>query len=179
MTPQPSSTPFGIDQAHLRRARNRARESGRSVMAELEHLNSNTSDELVRQVAKLFGMTPIYECGLSELTPAFDLLPLTLAHRWQCLLFRDAYSTLFGVLADPFDPDLQLWLNTQARGAVLMRLASSKTLQNYLHQSISISSKAPKQDLDCQIGLEQIDQEQVALQIQEITRVVLQQAMRR
>ena len=45
------------------------------------------------------------------------------------MLLRDADGILSGVLADPFDPDLQLWLNNQAHGAVLMRIASSTELR--------------------------------------------------
>ncbi len=129
---QPPNKPFVIDQAHLRRARNLARESGRSVIAELEHLHNGSSEELVAQLAALFGMAAVNHAGMAALTPAFDLLPLALARRWRCLLLREPDGTLIGVLADPFDPDLQLWLNSQARGAVLMRLTSSIDLQQFL-----------------------------------------------
>lgn len=129
----PPSKPFAIDQAHLRRVRNLARESGRSVLEELEHMNNGTSEELVQQLALMFGMAAIDLPSLLTMTPAFDVLPLTLAQQWRCMLLRDADGVLSGVLADPFDPDLQLWLNNQARGAVLMRIASSTDLRAYLH----------------------------------------------
>ena len=132
MSLTPPSQPLTIDQAQLRRVRNLARVSGRSVLAELEHLNNGTSDALVQQLAAMFGMTAIDLPGLLAVTPAFDLLPLMLAQEWRCLLVRDADGVLSGVLADPFDPDLQLWLNTQARGPVLMRIASSTDLHSCL-----------------------------------------------
>jgi len=128
--------PFAIDQAHLRRARNLARESGCSVITELEYLHTGTPEELVEHLGKLFGMKPVGTKDLLALTPAYDLLPLALARRWQCLLFRNAGSgALVGVIADPFDPDLQLWLNGQARSAIIMCLASTTDLQDYLHRA--------------------------------------------
>lgn len=180
MTPQPPNKPFVIDQAHLRRARNLSRESGRTVIAELEHLNNGTSDELVQQVARLFGMMPVNAAGLLELTPAFDLLPLPLARRWQCLLFRDADKTLVGVLADPFDPDLQLWLNSQARGAVLMRLASSVDLRAYLARSHAADTDQPTARRD--VMSRRADQPASGLAIEraeDLARAVLRHAMRR
>ncbi|MES2830915.1 MAG: hypothetical protein V4695_02850 [Pseudomonadota bacterium] len=124
---------YAIDQAHLRRARNLARQSGCSVITELEYLHSGTSEELVEHLGKLFGMRPLSIEAMQVLSPAYDLLPLALARRWQCLLFRHADNgALIGVIADPFDPDLQLWLNGQAHSAVVMCLASTADLQKYL-----------------------------------------------
>lgn len=128
MSRTPPGRPYTIDQAHLRRVRNLARESGRSVLVELERLNHGSSQALVQQLAIMFGMVAIDLAGLLGMTPAFELLPLTLAQQWRCMLLRDADGILVGVLADPFDPDLQLWLNNQARGTVLMRFTSSTDL---------------------------------------------------
>lgn len=128
--------PFAVDQAHLRRARNLARESGCSVISELEYLHTGTSAELVQHLGKLFGMQPLSIGEMQALSPAYDLLPLALARRWQCLLFRNISNGLvMGVIADPFDPDLQLWLNSQARCAVIMCLASTADVQGYLELS--------------------------------------------
>ena len=180
MTPQPPNKPFVIDQAHLRRARNLARESGRTIIAELEHLNNGTSDELVQQVARLFGMMPVNGAGMLALIPAFDLLPLPLARRWKCLLFREADGTLVGVLADPFDPDLQLWLNSQARGTLLMRLASSTDLQAYLARPAieNVGALSPQVSIK-QPQMRMLDDENAAAELEAATRAVLMRAMRR
>lgn len=134
MSSPPPDKPTGIDQALLRRARNLARQNRRSVLAELELLHPGGPQVLVQELADLFGMVPIDGAALRAMTPAFDLLPLTLAFQWGCLLVREADGSLSGVLADPFDPDLQLWLNSQAHGPVLMRLTSSKDLRACLGQ---------------------------------------------
>ena len=49
------------------------------------------------------------------MAPAFDLLPLAQALARHCVLLRDAAGALTGVIADPFDLDLQTWLATRAR----------------------------------------------------------------
>ncbi len=180
MTPLPPSKPFVIDQAHLRRARNLARQTGRSIIAELEQLNNGSAEDLVLQLAKLFGMGAVTMAGLHALVPAFDLLRLPLARRWGCLLMREADGTLVGVLSDPFDPDLQLWLNSQAHGAVLMRLASSSDLQSYLtrhdgHVIESIPSDLPE---PAGTPVHPVDSQLLAETV-EATREVLQRAMRR
>lgn len=178
MNQQPPSKPFVMDQAHLRRARNRARESGRTVIAELERLNNGTSHELVQQLSRLFGMTAVDREGLHALSPAFDMLPLPLAQRWQCMLFRDASGALSGVLADPFDPDLQLWLNSQARGTLLMRLASTLDLRDYLEaaeRSFTAPSATAPDPYDVYDSIEP-DGDPVVM---EVATDVLRRAMRR
>ncbi len=171
----PPNKPFVIDQTHLRRARNLARESGRSVISELEHLHNGSADELAQQLAALFGMAAVDQAGLAALAPAFDLLPLSLARRWGCLLLREADGTLVGVLADPFDPDLQLWLNGQACGAVLMRLTSSADLRSYLASYPAEDNAPPAQTAaDTAPG----DRDADALVV-DIARDLLQRAMRR
>ena len=174
---QPPNKPFAIDQAHLRRARNLARESGRSVIAELEHLNNGSSDELVAQLAALFGMAAVDHRGMSVLTPAFDLLPLVLARRWRCVLLREADGTLVGVLADPFDPDLQLWLNSQARGAVLMRLTSSGELQRFLSSQPGTELAVPPSPSAA--AIDAADNDEPSDIVQDVARDLLLRAMRR
>jgi general secretion pathway protein E len=175
MSLPPPNKPFVIDQAHLRRARNLARESGRSVIAELEHLHNGSADELAQQLAALFGMAAVDHAGLLALAPAFDLLPLSLAKVWGCLLLREADGTLVGVLADPFDPDLQLWLNGQAHGAVLMRLTSSADLRGYLASFPAEETEAPGQPAGKAAPVDQSADAHVI----DIARELLQRAMRR
>jgi general secretion pathway protein E len=174
---QPPNKPFVIDQAHLRRARNLARESGRSVIAELERLNNGTSEELVAQLAALFGMSALDHAGMTALSPAFDLLPIALARRWHCLLLREADGTLLGVLADPFDPDLQLWLNSQAHGTVLMRLTSSIDLKKFL--STQPGAELPAPPLPSASDTDPLDESDPSELAQDIARNLMHRVMRR
>ena len=180
MTPQPPSKPFVIDQAYLRRARNLARQTGRSVIAELEQLNNGSAEDLVLQLAKLFGMGAVTVDGLHAMTPAFDMLGLALARRWGCLLMRQADGTLVGVLSDPFDPDLQLWLNSQAHGAVLMRLASSSDLRSFLARhdgSVAAGTRTDEVE-SVETPTRPVDAELLA-ETAAATREILRRAMRR
>jgi len=54
--------------------------------------------------------------------PAFELLPLAQALARHCVLLRSPDGAhqhrLIGVLADPFDLDLQTWLSSRAKASV-------------------------------------------------------------
>jgi general secretion pathway protein E len=64
------------------------------------------------------------------------LLPLTHALARHCVLLRGLDGALTGVIADPFDLDLQTWLATQARASAAAplhtRLALQSDIQAYL-----------------------------------------------
>jgi general secretion pathway protein E len=68
--------------------------------------------------------------------PAFDLLPLAQALARHCVLLRDDARHLTGVIADPFDLDLQTWLQAQAGATAAaplhLRLALQSDIQAYL-----------------------------------------------
>ena len=68
--------------------------------------------------------------------PAFDLLPLSQAMARHCVLLRSHDGAAVGVIADPFDLDLQTWLATQARcsaaAPLQLRLALQADIQAYL-----------------------------------------------
>ena len=181
MDQQPPSNPCVIDQSHLRRARNLARQSGRSVIAELENINNGSPDMLVQQLAALFGMVPLDAAGLARLVPAYDLLPLTLAAQWCCLLLREDDGTLIGVLADPFDPDMQLWLNGQARGTILMRLVSSTDLANYFSKQTGSEAflRSRQPDTDAAAHATAGTADQISARVLELASAVLRKAMRR
>jgi general secretion pathway protein E len=69
-------------------------------------------------------------------SPAFDLLPLAQALARHCVLLRGADGKLTGVMADPFDVDLQTWMSAQARcrpsAPLHLRLALQSDIQAYL-----------------------------------------------
>ena len=63
---------------------------------------------------------------------AFDLLPLARALQRHCVLLRDDVGALIAVIADPFDPDLQTWLEIRARQPLRYCLALESDIQAYL-----------------------------------------------
>ena len=125
-----------IDAALLARARAQSLASQRSLMAELEAISGLDARLIVRELAQPFGLTVMETAEMFSQLPAFDLLPLAQALARHCVLLRGPGGVLTGVIADPFDVDLQTWLETQARatpGAPLqLRLALQSDIQAYL-----------------------------------------------
>jgi general secretion pathway protein E len=125
-----------IDAALLARARAQSQHTQRPLMAELEALSGLDARLIVRELAQPFGLSVMETAEMLSQLPAFDLLPLAHALARHCVLLRGAAGELTGVIADPFDLDLQTWLETQARatpGAPLrLRLALQSDIQAYL-----------------------------------------------
>lgn len=125
-------SPVLIDASVLRQARALAAQSQRSGMLELEVLTGGEPRQLVQSVAELFGFPVLETAAMLALFPAFDLLPLSQAMQRHCVLLRTADDRVIGVIADPFDPDLQTWLDTLAKAPVDYRLALQADIQAYL-----------------------------------------------
>ena len=121
-----------LDSTMLKRARTLASASGRSVIDELEQLTSFAPRALVHTIAALFNQRALETTDMLALTPAFDLLPLSVAMRRHCALLRCPKQSLIGVVSDAFDTDLHTWLQTQARGPLTLCLALDADVQAYL-----------------------------------------------
>jgi general secretion pathway protein E len=127
-----------IDAALLTRAHAQSRQSQRPLMAELEAMSGLDARVIVRELAQPFGLTVMETAEMLGELPAFDLLPLAQALARHCVLLRSPGpgGTLTGVIADPFDLDLQTWLSTQARATasapLTLRLALQSDIQAYL-----------------------------------------------
>ena len=127
-----------IDAALLARAHAQSRQSQRPLMAELEAISGLDARVIVRELAQPFGLTVMETAEMLGELPAFDLLPLAQALARHCVLLRNPGpgGTLTGVIADPFDLDLQTWLSTQARATasapLTLRLALQSDIQAYL-----------------------------------------------
>ncbi len=125
-----------IDTGLLMRARAQSLRSQRSLVAELEALTGQEPRQIVGALAEPFGLPVMETAAMLAHAPAFDLLPLALAMSRHCVLLRDGSGTLTGVLADPFDIDLQTWLGAQARATpaapLRLALALQADIQAYL-----------------------------------------------
>jgi len=125
-----------FDPALLARARAQSRQSRRSLVEELQALSGLEARQIVRQLAEPFGLTVMETLEMFGQQPAFDLLPLAQALARHCVLLRDAQGLLTGVIADPFDLDLQTWLAAQAgcthTRPLHLRLALAGDIQAYL-----------------------------------------------
>jgi general secretion pathway protein E len=112
-----TSTPTAevhVDTALLQRAQALAAQSRRPVMTELEQLTGLQPRQLLGRLAAPFGLVVMSTSEMLALEAAFDLLPLSKAMQKDCALLRTADRQLVGVIADPFDLDLQTWLAAHA-----------------------------------------------------------------
>ena len=121
-----------VDVALLYRARALSALSRRPVIAELETLTGLDMRQLVRVVASAFGLEVAETADMLAHVPAFDLLPLPKAMQRHCVLLRNSDAEVLGIIADPFDSELQTWLETHARGSLSYRLALQSDIQAYL-----------------------------------------------
>ncbi|MUI12050.1 type II/IV secretion system protein [Massilia dura] len=125
-----------IDHALLTRARAAQAASKRTLVEELETLTGMEPRLVVRALALPFGLAVLETVEMLAFTPAFDLLPLSQAMARKCVLLRTQEGVLTGVIADPFDLDLQTWLSAQARATphapLHVRLALQSDIAAYL-----------------------------------------------
>jgi general secretion pathway protein E len=121
-----------IDAELLQRARLQALQSGRPIPHELEILLGAGGRSLVLALAAAFGMDVIETGAMLALTPAFQLLPLSKAMQRRCALLRQDDGSFIGVIADPFDTDLQTWLEARVGAPLGFCLALPADILAYL-----------------------------------------------
>lgn len=124
--------PRAIDEGVVRQACALSRQSNRSLIAELEALTGMDPRHLIQEVATPFGLSVIETAGMMTMTPAFDLLPLPKAMQRHCALLRMPDGRLAGVITDPFDTDLQTWIDSMAKAPVAYHLALQADIQAFL-----------------------------------------------
>ncbi|WP_036165350.1 GspE/PulE family protein [Massilia sp. 9096] len=130
-----------LDAELLARARAQSRQTRRALVEELQGLSGLDAREVARQLAELFGLSVMETPEMFGQQPAFDRLPLAQALARQCVLLRDrsgdpGSGQVTGVIADPFDLDLQTWLQAQAgctpSNPLHLRLALPSDILAYL-----------------------------------------------
>lgn len=126
------SSHITLDADLLQQSRTAAAISGRSVAEELSQLTGDDPRRSLKTVAQLLGWPFIGIEDMLALSPAFELLSLPKAMQRQCLLLRDAADALMAVICDPFDADLQTWIEAQANAAAGFHLATPQDIQAYL-----------------------------------------------
>jgi general secretion pathway protein E len=132
----PSIAPFVLDPSLLARARAQSLQTQRPLVAELEAASGVDARQIVQALAEPFGLTVMETAEMLGCATAFDLLPLAQALARHCVLLRAPGGQVLGVIADPFDVDLQTWLSTCARATpsapLHLRLALQADIQAYL-----------------------------------------------
>jgi general secretion pathway protein E len=101
-----------IDFAIYHRARALAAKSKRSLISELVDLTHAQPRELVQALALSFSLEVLETADMLACEPAFELLPLARALQRHCVLLHGLTGQITGVIADPFDVDLQTWMES-------------------------------------------------------------------
>jgi len=130
-----------LTQTIIQKAQIVSKTSKRPIMNEIETLAQMDARQVVEAVSKLLGWLVIETFEMHKLSPAYDLLPLSKSMQRNCLLMRDGDQVMVGIVSDPFDVDLSLWLETQAKGPISYRLALPSDISAYISKS-EASAKA-------------------------------------
>nr|WP_315484281.1 GspE/PulE family protein [uncultured Undibacterium sp.] len=116
----------------IQKARHNAFVNGCNLVTELELITNRSSRELIKELANVFDLAVLETAEMLSLTSEFELLPLSKAMQKYCALLRDSDNHILGIISDPFDTDLQIWLEAQAKAPIQYRLALQSDIQAYL-----------------------------------------------
>lgn len=111
----------------IEKARNQSSNSGRSIVEELEELLSDAPAQFVKRLGATLHYLVLDMEGLYQLAPTFDLLSFPEAAQRNCFVAYEG-ETLVCVLADPFDLELQTWLEARSNAPLHWRLAHKADL---------------------------------------------------
>ncbi len=120
----------GIGPALVRDARAQAVAKGVHVVGLLEEMLGLPQADFMSKLGASVRMPALPMAALSELFPVFELVSLHEAMQRTCLVARDG-ATVCCVLADPFDLELQAWLQERVGAPVRWCIAHLSDLHAF------------------------------------------------
>ena len=123
-----------VDAALVARARDIRRDTGQDLVSALHSLTGGDLRDIVLALGARLGLPVMNLADMLAVRPAFDIVPLSQALQRHCALLHGADGALVGVVSDPFDLDLRVWLNARASSPTPLpfALALRDDLQAYL-----------------------------------------------
>ncbi len=123
-----------VDAALVARARDIRRDTGQDLVSALHSLTGGNLRDIVLALGARLGLPVMNLADMLAVRPAFDIVPLSQALQRHCALLHGADGALVGVVSDPFDLDLRVWLNARASSPTPLpfALALRDDLQAYL-----------------------------------------------
>ena len=123
-----------VDAALVARARDIRRDTGQDLVSALHSLTGGDLRDSVLALGARLGLPVMNLADMLAVRPAFDIVPLSQALQRHCALLHGADGALVGVVSDPFDLDLRVWLNARASSPTPLpfALALRDDLQAYL-----------------------------------------------
>ena len=123
-----------IGAAELARARQAGQASGRPPIELLEEQFGGERAAFVAQVAGSLGVPALGLEQMGALAPAFEQIPYGAALRRGCVALRAADGALRVALGDPYDEDLQDWIEATVREPFACCVAHRLDIAAYLAQ---------------------------------------------
>lgn len=123
---------FELQADHLVLAQTQAKQQQRRTIELLEEITAVDNGILVAELGRVLHYTPVSMRELREWQVAYDVIPYTDAQQKECLAFYDQSRSLTLVFADPFNPQLALWVQHMVRQPVEWRLAHRLDIAAYL-----------------------------------------------
>lgn len=115
-------------------ARERSRQTGRSLLEVLEEISGLDAASFNTQLATLFQYPVLQTAALHLLEPAFDVVRYQDAAKRGCIAVRTNEGTLLCLFADPFDQGLRAWLQEVVPQTHAWHLVHRADLISYLTQ---------------------------------------------
>ena len=109
-----------------------AAKSMRSVVEILEDQSSLKGSDFVNALGNLFHYQIFTMEDLAQLVPAFHILTFPEAVERNCIVFGNEEEELFVILSDPFNADLQTWLEQRITSAFTIAIAHRSDVSAYL-----------------------------------------------
>jgi general secretion pathway protein E len=121
-----------ISAIHITQANHLAKTEKRRVLETLESLADWSQESFVCALADAMQYVPISMKEMHTFSPAFDVIPFSLAQKKECLAFIDLDNALILVFADVFNPSLQEWAADHVPSKFSWRLAHRSDISAYL-----------------------------------------------
>lgn len=116
----------------IAKLKSEARLGGVGLLERLRTQLNLTEADLLQQLGSLFSYPVLTMHDLHALSAAFEKVQFTEAAKRNCLVLRDHNRTLFLVLSDPFDKDVQAWATVMLGEPYATALTETADIAAYL-----------------------------------------------
>ncbi len=127
-------TPMKLTHQLLAKARAESLRLNRSFWETLGDLTNADQYQLIQSVGEILNYQSATMNELNAMTPAFDIVNYTQAHRMGIVVFRNQSNTLVVVFSDPYDVSLQNFFDEQIKVPFQWCLAHPEDIKAYLRQ---------------------------------------------
>jgi general secretion pathway protein E len=159
-------------------ARTQRAATRRALSDLLEERLGCPAQELVSRMAAAIGFRAMGYAQLAALPPAFDVVPFVEASRRRCVALRAADGALCIALADPYDADLQDWLEARIGEPFSYAVVHRDELATYLagHEAslraMDDALAQPEEPEQAQQGADEISLEAISSSESAVVRLV-------